>query len=75
MANIWTQFQDLLPSKNQFIGKVTIVHTDGTSTIELLDLSTIRVIGDSISVNKYALIEGSRIINEVPDLPTSSQAV
>lgn len=75
MANVWTQFKELLPSKYQFIGQVTTVNADGTSTITLMDSSTVRVIGDTVAQNNYALVEGNRIIAEVANLPTSDQAV
>lgn len=70
MANVWTKFKDLLPSRAQLSGKVLTVHTDGTSTIELPDGSRLRVIGDSVAVDGWVLAEGNRIISEVPDLPT-----
>ena len=78
MANVWTQFNALLPSKYQYIGEVTAIHSDNTSTITIndgLSTSTIRVMGDSLSIGAFALVEGNRIITEVDDLPTSSQAV
>jgi len=70
MANVWTKFRDLLPSRAQMIGEVLSVHADGTSTIELPDGTSLRVTGDSVAVAAWALVEGNRIISEVPALPT-----
>jgi len=70
MANVWTKFRELLPFRVQMIGEVVTVHSDGTSTIDLPDGSRFRVVGDSVAVDGWALVEGNRIINEVPALPT-----
>jgi len=70
MANVWTKFKALLPSRSQLTGKVLTVHSDGTSTIELPDGANLRVTGDTVAVDAWALVEGSRIIAEVPALPT-----
>ncbi len=70
MANVWTKFRDLLPSRAQLTGRVLTVHSDGTSTVELPDGSNLRVTGDSVAVDGWALVEGNRIIGEVPNLPT-----
>ena len=70
MANVWTKFRDLLPSRAQLTGNVLMVHADGTSTIELPDGSNLRVTGDFVAVDAWVLVEGNRIIGEVPALPT-----
>ncbi len=75
MANVWTQFKELLPSKLQYTGQVTTVHADGTSTVTLLGGSTVRVIGDLVSSGNHVLIEGDRILMEVPNLTSYEQAV
>jgi len=70
MANVWTRFQRLLPNNTQQIGVVETVHLDGTTTIELPDGSKIRVTGETVQAGNSALIEGNRIVSEVPTLPT-----
>ncbi len=75
MANVWTKFKQLIPNAAQQIGVVATVHPDGTSTLNLPDGSTLRVTGDSVTAGNAALIEGNRIVTEVPTLPTSEADV
>lgn len=76
MANVWTQFKDLFPAKYQFIGKVKEIHLDGMSTVTMLDgIAEVRVVGVEVAVGHFALIEGIKILMEVPDLPTTTQAI
>ncbi|MCK5679953.1 hypothetical protein KAI46_03985 [bacterium] len=75
MANVWTKFKQLLPNNAQQVGVVETVHLDGTTTIELPGGSKLRVIGEGVGAGNSALIEGNRIITEVPSLPTSSAEV
>ena len=70
MANVWTKFQLLLPNNAQQIGIVETVHLDGTSTVELPEGSKLRVTGETVQAGNSALIEGNRIVGEVPALPT-----
>lgn len=75
MANVWTKFKELLPNQAQQIGVVETVHADGTSTITLPDGAKLRVTGVAVAVGHSALIEGNKIITEVPTLATSDAEV
>lgn len=70
MANVWTKFKQLLPSNAQAVGLVETVHFDGTTTLVLPDGSKLRVTGDQVLSGSWAMIEGNRIVGEVPALPT-----
>ncbi len=80
MANVWTQFKELLPSEYQFIGEVTAIHSDAMSTIQMMTETdgvpdTVRVFGDTVAVGKFALVEGNKIISEVADITTTEQEI
>lgn len=70
MANVWTQFQRLLPSEALLAGQVTAHNSDGTSTIILPDGATLRALGQSVAVGARALVRSGEIVAEAPDLPT-----
>ena len=70
MANIWTQFEKLLPKRKQIIGKVTSINTvNQTSTIQMLGGQSIIVKGTNIPVDKFCIIEDGAVQREVPELP------
>ncbi len=75
MANVWTKFKQLLPNNAQQIGVVDTVHTDGTTTVTLPTGDSLRVTGDTVPAGNSALIEGNKILTEVPTLPTTTAEV
>jgi len=77
MANVWTQFKELIPSDYQYIGTVLTVNADDTSLIALVSDNTqhVLVIGSTVLVGKDVLIKGNMIIKEVPTLPTYSHDI
>jgi len=68
MANVWSQFEKLLPKQKQFIGKVTAIDsTAKTSTIQLLSGESVSVKGVG-SIGLTYLVKDGVILNEMPEL-------
>jgi len=67
MANIWKQFQDLIPGNPLLIGEVAAVNIDGTCTITMPGGSTMRAIGSG-TVGKNVFIKDGTIQGDAPDL-------
>lgn len=72
MSNVWRQFLDLLPRQPVTIARVKLIHGDGTSTVQTPAGHLVRVQGDDLALETMAFIQGGRIIDEAPDLPSYS---
>ena len=68
-ANIWKQFQGLLPRRSRFIGTVISHNDNGSSSLALRDGSLITAEGQGVAVGQTALVENQMVVREVPDLP------
>lgn len=69
MANLWKQFEKLLPQKKQFIGQVTDIDVEAKMcTMTMLGGQSIFVKGDNAVINNYYLVEDGVISREVPGL-------
>jgi hypothetical protein len=71
MPNPWKLFNNLLPSAPKLIATVSVIHSDGTSTVTLLGGGALRV--DSlagVAVNDRVFIRDGRITDAAPNLPT-----
>jgi len=59
MANLWKQFESLLPRSKQVIGKLISNNGDGfTCTIQLLSGNNITVIGSGDVNTTYLVVNG-----------------
>ena len=68
-ANIWKQFQGLLPKTSRIIGTVISHNDNGSSTIALREGTQMTADGQGVAVGQKALVENRVVIREVPDLP------
>lgn len=76
MANLWKQFQDLLPARKYLIGTVNAIDSaNKLSTVTLLGGGTTTVKGTGVSVGILCLIEDGIIIQELPSLTAYSVIV
>jgi hypothetical protein len=69
MANVWTQFQKLLPSKLMQSGTVTAFDTT-SCTVELPDGKSVKVLlaGHTVAVGDHVFIRGGEVVGEAPSL-------
>lgn len=72
MSNIYRSLKDLLPESDRLsVGRVSTVNqTSNTTTLTLLDNSSITVKGVGISVGDMAYFKGGELGEKAPDLPT-----
>lgn len=66
-TNVWRRFQNLSPSRERTIATVIQNHGDGSMTVEFLDGSTDRLIGEGHGAGAKVWIEGDRVITGAPD--------
>ena len=71
MANLWKQFQNLLPADPLLIASVTAHNADGTSTVQYPGGGTAIVRGQNVAVGNKAFIRSNQIQGPAPDLPLS----
>ena len=64
--------RDLARATARKIVTIVQVNSDGTSLADDLNGGRFSVAGDSVSAGKRALVEGGKIVAEVPALPTAS---
>ena len=69
MSNLYKQFLDLMPSEPLQVGEVTAHNADGTSSVTILDGSTLRARGTDVSVGNRAFVKGGVIQGRAPSLP------
>ena len=70
IANIWKQFQGLLPRSSRMVGTVISHNNNGSSKIALRDGSQLTAEGQGVAVGQKALVENQKVVREVPDLPS-----
>jgi hypothetical protein len=71
MPNPWKLFNDLLPSTPKQIATVSVIHSDGTSTVTLLGGGALRVHSlAGVAENDRVFVRDSRITDTAPALPT-----
>jgi ABC-type uncharacterized transport system permease subunit len=69
MGNLWKQFEDLLPTKKQYIGQVSSINTsEKTCTVDLLGGGSLVVKGTDVVISNWYLVEEDTIKREVPAL-------
>ncbi len=66
MSNLGRAFLDLLPAQPLLVAQVTAHNSDGTSTVEFPNGSTLVVRGQSVAVGSYAFIRDGEIRSEAP---------
>ncbi len=69
MSNPWSDYAKLLAPGARTIVTVSVVNSDGSSTVTLRTGETVRVAGDSVSAGQKAIIQDGRILKRAPDLP------
>jgi len=76
MANPWTQFLNLLPDQNRWIGKVMNNDaTDGKITVSVPGSSATGIVvntDETYDTNSYVFIEGSTVVSKAPNLASLS---
>lgn len=75
MANIWRQFQALIPQERTIVVTVTAHNGDGTSTVQTQTGSTLVVQGEAVAVGENAFVRAKQITGPAPDLPTYTEGV
>ncbi len=76
MGNIWKQFEDLLPKRKQFIGKVSGINTtDKTCTVDLVGGGSFIAKGSDVTAGKFYIIDNGEVLREVPELTIYSITV
>jgi hypothetical protein len=68
--NTWAKFARLLPKNPMLIGDVTIAHPDGTVSVELAGGGVTRVRGQGQQVGDSVYVQGTRIVDAAPSLPS-----
>lgn len=68
MANIWKEFQGLLPKNPITVATVLSHNADGTSSVETPEGNLLRVLGTDVGVGLKTFIQGGRVIGEAPNL-------
>lgn len=71
MPNLWQQFRQLLPDDPVLLVDVVAHNADGTSTVNLLDGTPLRVRGQGVATGNRAYIQSGQIQGEAPTLPVS----
>ena len=67
MANIWAEFQGLLPYDPVLVGTVSAVNSDGTCTIDMPGGGVTRAIGSG-TVDQNVFIKDGIIQGDAPSL-------
>lgn len=68
MSNLFTNFQNLIPSSSTTVVTIQSINSDGTSTGATLGGVVITINGDSVAVGKKAFVRAGEIVREAPDL-------
>ena len=69
MANVWTEFQKLIPKNRLIVATVNQVNVNGTSHVTTVDGQSIIVRGNQVEINKKVFVKGGVIEGEAPNLP------
>ncbi len=75
MANLWRQFQRLLPRERTIIVTVDANNGDGTSTVTTQTGSTLVVEGEGVAAGDKAFVKERAITGPAPDLPSFTESV
>lgn len=67
MANLFRQFQKLLPRRPLLVGDITAVNSDGTVLVELPSGQVIRARGTG-SVDDHVFVQDGEVRGEAPAL-------
>jgi hypothetical protein len=68
--NTWARFARILPKNPMLIGEVTIAHADGTVSVELAGGGVTRVRGQGQQVGDAVYVQGARVVDAAPSLPS-----
>jgi len=69
--NPWLKFSRLLQGEGRTVVTVQSNNSDGTSSVATRDGTVITVKGENVAAGKQAMIEGGRLLHEVPALSSS----
>jgi len=75
MANLWRQFQALVPRERTLVVDVQANNGDGTSTVTTQSGSTLVVQGEGVAAGNAAFVRGREMAGKAPDLPTYTESV
>lgn len=70
MANIWKQFENLLPADPLLIATISAHNSDGTSTVTYPGGGIAVVRGQSVAINSKAFIQSNQVQGAAPNLPS-----
>lgn len=66
--NTYRQFSELFVTRKMLVGEIVSHNGDGTSTVDLIDGTTIRARGTSVTVGQKAFIRDGAVESQAPDL-------
>lgn len=75
MANLWRQFQQLLPKSRLIVVTIQGHNGDGTSTATTTSGATLVVQGESVAIGQKAFVQDGRVAGAAPDLPVFEETV
>ena len=75
MQNLFRRFQALIPDEPILYAEIITHNADGSSTVETPQGGQFRVRGQSVAVGDFAYLQGGRIIEEAPALPSHEVTV
>lgn len=64
--NLGAAFLDLLPPQPLLVAQVTAHNSDGTSTVQFPNGSTLTVRGQSVAVSSYAFVRDGEVRGQAP---------
>lgn len=73
MANPYVALRNLLnPAQPLWVGTVTAIHADGTSTVALPGGGEIKVRGTTVAVGAKAFVQAGEVRGEAPSLDSET---
>ncbi len=75
MANLWREFQRLLPRERTIIVDVDANNGDGTSTVTTQTGSKLVVQGEDVAAGNQAFVKERAITGPAPALPSYTESV
>ena len=75
MANLWRDFERLLPRSRTIVVTVDANNGDGTSTVSTQSGSTLVVTGEGVAAGSKAFVRDREITGKAPDLPVFTESV
>lgn len=73
MANLYVLLQSANPAKPRYMGTVSAIHANKTSTVDLFEGGSLTVFGDSIEVGRNVYVVGDSIEGEAPNVTILSK--